>query len=58
MKEMKIVIGQLNNYMETKKSNTYKPLSKKEIFLFILYLCGVIISTSPLWYNFYCFLIK
>jgi len=44
--------------MEIKKSNTYKPLSTKEKFLFILYLCGVIIGTSPLWYNFYRFVIK
>lgn len=44
--------------MNMKEANTYKTLSTKENFLFILYLCGVIIATSPLWYNFYCFVIK
>ena len=44
--------------MEIEKSNTHKTLSTKEIFLFILYLCGVIIGTSPLWYNFYRFVIE
>ena len=44
--------------MEIKKSNTRKTLSTEEIFLFILYLCGSIIGTSPLWYNFYLLVIE
>lgn len=48
----------MSEIMKMKKSNINKTLSTKEKFLFILYLCGVIIATSPLWYNFYRFVIK
>lgn len=44
--------------MEIKKSDIHKTLSTKEKLLFILYLCGVILGTSPLWYNFYRFVMK
>ncbi len=37
--------------IEMKRSNLNKTLSTKDIFLFILYLFGVIFATSPLWYN-------
>lgn len=41
-----------------KRKNTHKMLSTKDIFHFILYLCGVILATFPLWYNFFNFIIK
>ena len=44
----------ISKHMEMKRSNSYKTLSVKNIFLFILYLFGVILATSPLWYNLLC----
>lgn len=48
----------MTKIMETKKSNTDKTLSIEEILLFILYLCGSIIGTAPVWYNFYRLVIE
>ena len=45
------LILNISKHMEMKKQNLHKTLSTKDIFLFMLYLLGVIFATSPLWYN-------